>query len=66
MSTTARYQVIEGSVSSHCCFTHTVVDTTKPYKLGHSEFFESICECFTEADATLVCNALNAASPIPQ
>lgn len=53
-----RYKVIPGSESAHCCFSATVVDTENPvdYKEGG---FETVCECFNEQDAELVCMALN-------
>lgn len=49
--TPQRYEVQPGSDSGHCCFEYTVVDTR----------FEGItvCECFEEGDALLVCKALN-------
>lgn len=46
-----RYRVIEGSQSSHCCFEWTVIDTY----VG----FEAVCECFDEADAKMIAEALN-------
>ena len=65
-----RYRAIEGSQSAHCCFTHTVVDTTKPTIFGAGENakpyvpegvqqFESVCECFEQADADNIARALN-------
>ena len=49
-----RYCVEEGSNSGHCCFTHTVVDSENDG--------ESLCECFEEADAVKIADALNRAS----
>lgn len=66
---TQRYAVYAGSKSSHCCFDATVVDTTKPEFIGGEHYkdiitgqfhYETVCECFTEEDAKLVCNAMNA------
>jgi hypothetical protein len=61
-----RYKVVEGSQSCHCCFAHTVVDTTKPSMIGDTQYvvqgepqWEAVCECFEEAEAKLVCEALN-------
>lgn len=57
-----RYKIADGSQSAHCCFTHTVVDTTQPVMIGGDHYdnqFEVICECFTLEDAQLVTNALN-------
>lgn len=51
MNKEMRYQVVEGSESGHCCFSWTVVDTQKDR--------ENICECFEEADARKIADALN-------
>ena len=65
----ARYAIYRGSQSAHCCFDATVVDTTKPDIIGGKHYqdsdtgqfhYESVCECFSEEDAELVCKALNA------
>ena len=45
-----RYIVQEGSVSGHCCFEFTIIDTKKDSNIG---------ECFEKEDAELICNALN-------
>ena len=58
-----KYAIVNGSQSAHCCFDYTVVDTTRPYMIGGKQYdgrFESICECFDEEQAQLVCDALNA------
>lgn len=55
-----RYVVVKGSQSCHCCFDFTVVDTTKP--TGYNGQFTIICECFEEADAKIVAEALNRAN----
>ena len=55
-----RYKVVKGSESQHCCFNYTVVDTHKVEDAGGGAFyFETVCECFKEKYATIVCNALN-------
>ena len=58
-----RYKFVKGSQSGHCCFKFTVVDATQPVMI-HGEQYEdeckAICECFDEADAELICAALNA------
>jgi hypothetical protein len=57
-----RFKVVSGSQSCHCCFKYTVVDSTKPDMIGDEQYkdhFESVCECFEEADARKVCDALN-------
>lgn len=65
---TERYKIIEFSQSAHCCFGYTVVDTSLPVIYGKEPFidtrtgevrYESICECFSEEDAKLICDALN-------
>ena len=58
-----RYKVVEGSQSSHCCFSCTVVDTTRPViiKGEHYEnLYEPVCETFYAEDAEMICEALNA------
>lgn len=63
-----RYKVIDGSQSAHCCFVATVVDTTKHVLIGGKPYmargglpqYEAVCECFEDADATMICAALNA------
>ena len=64
----ARYAIYKGSQSAHCCFCATVVDTTKPDMINGKHYqgidgqfhYEAMCECFSEKDAKLVCEALNA------
>jgi len=51
-----RYKVMAGSQSAHCCFSCTIIDTSRPSGTGD----DSVCECFEEADAKLICDALNA------
>lgn len=47
----ARYKVVDGSVSQHCCFEASVIDTSND---------EIICECFETADAHKIAIAMNA------
>ncbi|WP_156912302.1 hypothetical protein [Roseibium algicola] len=64
-----RYQVRNCSVSAHCCFEATVVDTHIPelngdgkhMDLGHDygPEYRSICETFSVEDAEIVASALN-------
>lgn len=58
---TQRYQIMNKSITAHCCFSHTIMDTTKPqdYSDEFGEHFDPVCECFSEEDAQLVCQALN-------
>lgn len=67
MKKTDRYTIFNGSMSSHCCFEATVIDTTKPdiingehYKGTDGQYhYESVCECFNMEDAKRICDALN-------
>ena len=56
-----RYQVIKGSVTSHCYFEATVVDTEKK-SLGHPDW---ICECFDLSRAHAIADAMNTADESP-
>lgn len=63
---TARFVVVDGSESSHCCFRATVVDTAKPLIIRDQHYegqFEELCECFDLEDAELIARALNALEP---
>lgn len=62
-----RYAIYNGSITAHCCFKFTVVDTTKPEIIDGKHYsdeggphYEAVCECFTRESAELVCAALNA------
>jgi hypothetical protein len=63
-----RYKIVGYSQSAHCCFSCTIVDTTKPIMIGGEHYidhrseepeYEPVCECFDEADAELIVVALN-------
>jgi hypothetical protein len=62
-----RYESVPYSQSAHCCFEYTVVDTTKPHMIGNEHYrdragnlhYEAVCECFEEAAAILIAQALN-------
>ena len=61
-----RYGLYDGSQSGHCCFEHTVVDTTKPHIVGGKHYkdkggyhYEPVCECFSLKDAETIRDALN-------
>jgi hypothetical protein len=59
----SRFKVTNESQSGHCCFGFTVVDTTKPVMYHGKHYkgrFETLCECFEEDSANLICKALNA------
>lgn len=66
MEKQSRYIIAESSISSHCCFEATVMDSTKPDMIGDKHYedekgkhYEIVCECFTLECAKLICNALN-------
>lgn len=48
-----RYKVVRESVSGHCCFDFTIIDTTI------TENYKSICETFYQEQADAICDALN-------
>jgi len=57
-----RYKVVDGSQSVHCCFSATVVDTTRPLMIGGEQWkdeFVQVCECLDREDAELIATALN-------
>lgn len=58
-TTKNRYIIVDGSLSSHCCFQFTIVDTDagkKPY----GDYWErSMCETFQRDEAEQICAALN-------
>lgn len=53
-----KYEIIEGSESAHCYFSHTVVNTYIQ-SFPNLPYFETVAECFSKEDAELVCKALN-------
>ena len=59
-----RFQAVAASVSSHCCFAYTVVDTARP-SVWHDGTvdYAIVCESFDEGDAGAIVNALNANPP---
>ena len=62
----SRFFIVEESISNHCCFGYTVCDRTKPVLIHgehYKERYETVCECFEEEEAILVCLALNAYRP---
>lgn len=54
MTLTDRYKVVDDSLSKHCCFGYTVVDTQHVDRED-----EIICECFEEGFALMIATALN-------
>jgi len=64
-----RYQLVEGSISGHCCFEFTIFDTNEPEMYGDEHYkdskgrfhYKNICECFDLESATMILKTLNAA-----
>ena len=58
----ARYAVVSGSKSGHCCFAWSVIDLTKPIYNPDGSLLDDdpVCECFVEADARRIALLLNA------
>jgi len=56
-----RYIIVDESMSAHCCFQWSIVDTTvgKLDTTYGEEWADHICEGFREEDAELICDALN-------
>lgn len=52
-----RYEVVNESVSYHCCFVATVIDTTITEKFAS----QTVCECFELEHAQKIADALNSA-----
>lgn len=58
----ARYKVVKGSQTAHCCFEATVVDMTLPIMIGgkhYKERYEAICECMDYSEAKRIAQAMN-------
>lgn len=55
------YEVVEGSESSHCCFTYSVVDRLRLRYLDSNgvQHYRIVCECWSLEDARRICDALN-------
>lgn len=65
-SAKSRFFIVKESISAHCCFGYTVCDRTKPVLIHgnhYKERYETVCECFEEEEAILVCLALNNYTP---
>ena len=54
-----RYIVVNRSLSAHCCFEYTIVDTHAG-KEDYGDYWKrSMCETFFKDEAAQICNALN-------
>jgi hypothetical protein len=56
-----RYIIEDESLSAHCCFGWSIVDTTvgKIDTIHGPQWADHICEGFEEKYAILICDALN-------
>ena len=59
VSSSARYIIVDESVSAHCCFKCTIIDTAAG-KEDYGDYWKrSMCETFDRAEAEIICDALN-------
>jgi hypothetical protein len=59
VSSSARYIIVDKSVSAHCCFKCTIIDTAAG-KEDYGDYWKrSMCETFDRAEAEIICDALN-------
>ena len=59
VSGSARYIIIDGSHSAHCCFGYTIIDTAAG-KEDYGDYWKlTMCETFDRAEAEIICDALN-------
>ena len=58
---TARFKVVSGSTTGHCCFDASVVDTVIEAmpENEHKPGAWTVCECFAVSDAERICARLN-------
>jgi hypothetical protein len=55
---TAQFIIIEESLSGHCCFEYTIVDTQQG-KVESGGWKGRVCECVEKDYAEMICKALN-------
>jgi len=60
----ARYKVLKGSESAHCCFEGTVVDNETPHPAYGPDRPYWLCECFDLKDAEKIAQTLNGAEDL--
>lgn len=59
VSSSARYIIVDKSVSGHCCFEYTIIDTAAG-KEDYGDYWKrSMCETFDRTEAEIICDALN-------
>jgi hypothetical protein len=54
-----RYIIIEESISAHCCFGYSIVDTTEGFEICEDSWRRRMCETFEIKEAIEICDALN-------
>jgi len=59
ISNSLRYIIIEESISSHCCFEYTIVDTSGGKESYGDYWKRKMCETFEKQEAIEICTALN-------
>jgi hypothetical protein len=52
-----RFIIVAESISYHCCFGYTVIDTKNKAIIG--DYWKSMCETFDKEEAIMICYALN-------
>ena len=57
MAASQRFIVVDGSVSGHCCFSCSVIDTSIEKDLLEGKHV--VCECYEESSAKAIANAMN-------
>jgi len=57
---TDRYIIIKKSISAHCCFGYTIIDTKGGKWMTKQCYWNrSMCEAFEKEEAIEICTALN-------
>jgi hypothetical protein len=59
VSGSARFIIIACSVSSHCCFEYSVIDTKEGKDSYGNYWNKTMCETFDKEEAVMICYALN-------
>ena len=58
-NSSARFIIIAESVSAHCCFNYSVLDTKQGKESFGNYWKKAMCETFDKEEAVLICYALN-------
>lgn len=54
-----RFIIIAESVSNHCCFGYTIIDTKEGKDAQCKYWKKSMCETFDKEESMIICYALN-------